>query len=120
MRLSQLTVSGVATGVWTQATRTLTTLFGINVNVGALNTSVAAGAVFDFRPAAATLRHVCWTVDSAAGYQSGHYNGSTFVASSEPTILTHGIAVNQNNFGFCYKNNDAAAHNISYSGWDIT
>jgi len=133
--INSLASAGVASSVWSALTRTLTNPSGVfsdatrtltSVNptqsaFGIVNTSLAAGAIQDLRPAASTMREGCFVFQEASnvvpliydGTNSGLVGGTNlnvgfFTFKGNPTV------------GGAIKNQSAGALNVSYAGFDWT
>lgn len=118
MIISSITSAAVASSVWANATRTLTTNVNAATAVGTL-ASVAAGVVLDLRPAAGKLREVCASPAGLANVLCGYYDGTTFTPCT-PSAGFSDIWAGMcgPSFGLAVKNTAAGANNVAYSGID--
>jgi len=141
MRFSAITSAAVATQVWAAATRNLTnpsgvfsdatrTLTSIAANytgIYVLNSSFAAAAILDLRPAAGKFTDVSLlgpgvgnTVAGTTG-QAGTYDGTTFTAIGANAASTAPYICKGGSAGIVtYKNTSAAAQTLGYSGFTIS
>lgn len=135
MRINSITTAGVATSVWTNATRTLTnpsgvfsdatrtlTAFGRTlVQLG--NTSLAASSSVDLRPASNLKRTLTVAVASGAGAgtQIQQWNGTTSINFTSVAASASGGVTNVggSTVGLRLNNTDGAnAATYNYSGSD--
>lgn len=133
MQLNSLSTVGIATQVWVQATRTLTNPTGVWADAARTLTatptvrsslmsnagSIAANTLLDLRPSANTVRQIV-LMPSAAAFQYGTYDGTTFGAqiTSLPTTTPTLVVIGAGTLGAAIKNNTAGALNFSYNGVD--
>jgi|SRR5579871_3206750 len=119
MRIGAITPGSVASSVWSQATRTLTSIVGGVSAFGTTNT-LANGSVLDLRPTASKFRLVSfWDITAVANVLTGIYDGATFTgvapgAATDVTPMFGGSST-----GPAAKNSNGAGITYAYSGFDL-
>jgi len=109
------TDAGAATLVWARATRTLTGIGGTLIQTAL--TSVAATTTVDLRPAAGVIRRVACATD-AAGVGVSMYDGTTVIPTNVTTQT--GYVAGGSSVGPAIRNTQGAGHNYIVAGIDQT
>jgi len=141
MRFSAITSAAVATQVWaaatrnltnpsgvfSDATRTLTSIASNYAGIFVLNTAFATNAILDLRPAAGKFTDVVLATSgvgaAVAGVTGafGTYDGTTFTAVSANNYSTAQYVCKGANAGILtIKNTSAGSQTIGYSGFTIS
>jgi len=120
MQINSIAAAGIASAVWTNATRNLT---GPGTGGGAVaqrQVSIAQNAIADLRPSSGLFRRITVVAQSAlANLVPCYYDGTNTDAganasTSEPILTAYG----SNTAGLAIKNTNASANIIDYMGWD--
>ena len=141
MRFSAITSAAVATQVWaaatrnltnpsgvfSDATRTLTSIASNYTGIYVINSTFASNAILDLRPAAGKFTDVSLfgpglgaAIAGTTG-QGGTYDGTTFTAIGANAASTAPYICKGGNAGIVtYKNTSAGTQVIGYSGFTIS
>lgn len=118
MNINSISTAGVAGAVWTNLTRSLTSIVGGMASVGAVNTSVAAGVILDLRPAAGKFRCIVMNDSTQVSMHNGYYDGTTFDDTSSAAAFIKGDF--GATVGLAIKNVSAGALATSWAGIEMS
>jgi len=125
MQINSIPAGGIASSVWTNATRNLT---GLSTNcfapVTVAKTTLAASATLDLRPAANVMRELSFGIQAgaASSFNVQQWDGTNAYTTQQVAANTVGgarVELGTSTTGVRLQNSDAAnAANYVYAGAD--